>query len=69
MVAEKMCLRLEAFSKVVVEPSAALPLAAVLKYGGGGEGGRGPLSECARLGLILCGGNLDVAETAAAFTR
>uniref|UniRef100_A0A915DN49 Serine racemase n=1 Tax=Ditylenchus dipsaci TaxID=166011 RepID=A0A915DN49_9BILA len=39
--------------QMVVEPSAALPLAAVLKYNKQLEG-------CQRIGLILCGGNLNL---------
>jgi len=39
--------------KVVVEPSAALPLAAVLKY-------KDQLKDFHRIGLLLCGGNMNM---------
>jgi len=38
---------------VVVEPSAALPLAAVLKY-------KEQLKDLHRIGLLLCGGNMNL---------
>jgi threonine dehydratase len=47
--------------KLVVEPSAALPLAAVMKDTTM-DGGEKLLKDCHRIGLILCGGNVHIRE-------